>query len=304
MTGLRILLLGKGGQIGTALRLGLIKYGTLSAPERAVCDLGDLEQLRSAVRSFRPNLIVNAAAYTDVEKAETETGLCYRINAEAPGVLAKEADAIGAWLIHYSTDYVFDGKKTAPYVEDDVPSPINAYGLSKYAGDYSIAANTKNHTILRVSWIFSPSGHNFAKTILKLASQREELKVVADQIGAPTSADFIAGVTLKIIKKIAAANVEEPHAFQGLFNVAPSGCVSWHQFAVKLVGEARRQGWPLRLREDRIIPITTDQYPKQAVRPKYSVLDTKKIRGVLGLEPPQWHTQLEDFVSRLSGIQA
>lgn len=303
MTSFRILLLGKSGQIGTALQSGLMKCGTVYAPGRAVCDLGDPEQLRSAVRSFRPNLVVNAAAYTNVDKAEADLDLCHRINAEAPGILAREADAIGAWLIHYSTDYVFDGTKTAPYVEDDLPSPINAYGLSKYAGECLIAANTKNHTILRVSWIFSPTGHNFAKTILKLASQREELKVVCDQIGAPTSADFVAEVTLKIAGKIATARPEDMSGFRGLFNVAPSGSVSWHQFAVELVREARRQGWPLRLREDEISRITTDQYPSAAKRPKNSVLDTEKIRRLLGIGTPSWQAQLRDFVSKLSEVQ-
>jgi dTDP-4-dehydrorhamnose reductase len=302
MTGFRILLFGKSGQIGTALQAGLIKCGTVYAPGRTVCDLGDPEQLRSAVRSFRPNLIVNAAAYTNVDKAEADPDLCYRINAEAPGVLAKEADAIGAWLIHYSTDYVFDGRKTSSYVENDVPSPINVYGLSKYAGECSIAANARNHTILRVSWIFSPTGHNFAKTVLRLASQREELKVVCDQIGAPTSADFVAEVTLKIASKIAAAPSEEVSEFRGLFNVAPSGSVSWHQFAVELVREARRQGWPLRLWEDGISRITTDQYPSSAKRPKNSVLDTEKIRRLLGIGAPPWQAQLRDFVSRLHEV--
>jgi dTDP-4-dehydrorhamnose reductase len=176
------------------------------------------------------------------------------------------------------------------------------YGLSKYAGECSIAANARNHTILRVSWIFSPTGHNFAKTVLRLASQREELKVVCDQIGAPTSADFVAEVTLKIASKIAAAPSEEVSEFRGLFNVAPSGSVSWHQFAVELVREARRQGWPLRLWEDGISRITTDQYPSSAKRPKNSVLDTEKIRRLLGIGAPPWQAQLRDFVSRLHEV--
>lgn len=300
MTVLRILLLGKDGQVGAALQPRLEMLGDVSAHNRTTCDLGNPEQLRETIRVARPDLIVNAAAYTAVDKAEADTGLCHRINAEAPGILAEEADALDAWLVHYSTDYVFDGTKTSAYVEDDPPSPLNAYGRSKLAGDRAIQAATRNHTIVRVSWVYGLAGRNFPKTILKLASERDELRVVADQFGAPTSADLIAEVTAEIIRRHLGVSVRTAaRPARGIFNVAPSGHASWHEFAVELIREARAQGWPLKVSEKDIVSIATEQYPTPAKRPKNSLLDTAKVRRLLGADLPAWQAPLGEFIAQL-----
>lgn len=300
----RILLLGKDGQLGTALQPQLEPFGAIVAHNRATCDLGNAEQLQDVIRSVRPNLIVNAAAYTAVDKAETELDICHRINAEAPGILAAEAKAIGAWLVHYSTDYVFDGIKTDAYREEDLCNPLNAYGHSKLAGDLAIAAATENHTILRVSWVYGTSGRNFAKTILRLAMEREELRIVDDQFGAPTSVDLIAETTIKIIgRHLDIPDFKSAGPARGLFNVASSGRISWYQFAVELLREAARQGWPLKLSADKVIPIPTEQYPTPAARPKNSVLETTKVRHLLGCDLPVWRAPIEDFVARLRQME-
>lgn len=303
MTALRILLLGKDGQVGTSLQPRLARLGDVSAHNRTTCDLGNAEQLRTVVRATRPALIVNAAAYTAVDKAETDADLCHKINAEAPAILAEEAKTLGAGLIHYSTDYVFDGTKAAAYAENDPPSPLSVYGRSKLAGDRAIASTLTDYSILRVSWVYSATGRNFAKTILKLASERDELRIVADQFGAPTSADLIADVTAEIIARyLTSPDRENAAPARGLFNVAPAGRTSWHHYAVELVREAKRQGWPLRLAEDRIASIPMEDYPTPAARPRNSLLDTAKLRHLLGSEPPQWQTPLRDFIAQLHDL--
>ncbi len=300
MTALRILLLGKDGQVGTSLQLRLAKLGDVSAHNRTTCDLGDANQLRNVIRATHPDLIVNAAAYTAVDKAETDAALCYRINAEAPVILAEEAKALGAWLIHYSTDYVFDGTKAAAYVENDPPSPLSIYGRSKLAGDRAIASTLSDHSILRVSWVYGAAGRNFARTILKLASERDELRIVADQFGAPTSADLIAATTAEIIVRyLVSPDRENAAPARGVFNLASSGRTSWHHYAVELVREAKRQGWPLKLSEDKIVPISTKDYPTPAARPRNSLLDTTKLRHLLGSSLPQWQTPLRGFIAQL-----
>lgn len=303
MTALRILLLGKDGQVGTSLQPRLAKLGEVSAHNRTTCDLGDADQLRNVIRETRPDLIVNAAAYTAVDKAETDAALCHRINAEAPGILAEEAKAMGAWLIHYSTDYVFDGTKATAYAENDSPSPLSVYGRSKLAGDDAIASTLPDHSILRVSWVYGAAGRNFAKTILKLASERDELRIVADQFGAPTSADLIVQTTADIIARhLASPNRKDAAIARGVFNLAPSGRTSWHHYAVELVREAKRQGWPLKLSEDRIVPISTEDYPTPAARPRNSLLDTTKLRHLLGSGLPQWQTPLREFIAQLHDV--
>lgn len=303
MTALRILLLGKDGQVGTSLQPRLTKLGDVTAYNRTTCDLSNAGQLRNVIRAIHPDLIVNAAAYTAVDKAETDAALCYRINAEAPAILAEEAKALGAWLIHYSTDYVFDGTKATDYVENDPPSPLSVYGRSKLAGDDAITSTLPDHSILRISWVYGAVGRNFAKTILKLASERDELRIVADQFGAPTSADLIADTTAEIIARyLASPNHEDAAPARGVFNLAPSGRTSWHHYAVELVREAKRQGWPLKLSEDKIIPISTEDYPTPAARPRNSLLDTTKLRHLLGSGLPQWQTPLRGFIAQLHDV--
>jgi dTDP-4-dehydrorhamnose reductase len=303
VTALRIVLLGKNGQVGAALQPRLASLGNLSAHDRTTCDLGDIDQLRAVIRAARPDLIVNAAAYTAVDKAEAERDLCHRINAVAPGVLAEEAKAAGAWLIHYSTDYVFDGTKPSPYTEDDATTPLNAYGRAKLSGEQAIISATPDHTILRVSWVYGTPGTNFATTILRLAGEREELRIVADQCGAPTSADLIADMTTDLARRFILSGAEHRNAARGRFHLAPSGHTSWHRYAIELVREARRQNWPLTLSEEDIVAITTEQYPTPAARPRNSVLDTAKLRRLLGFDPPSWQAPLKDFISRLYPLQ-
>jgi dTDP-4-dehydrorhamnose reductase len=204
---------------------------------------------------------------------------------------------------HYSTDYVFDGTKTSSYNEDDKPAPLNAYGRSKLAGDLAIAASTPDHTILRVSWVYGAIGRNFAKAILKRACENDELRVVADQFGAPTSAGLVADVTLQIIRRHLDFSKCSPNTPpRGVFNVAPSGRASWHQYAVELIREAKRQNWPLKAEEENIIPIRTDQYPTLARRPKNSLLDTTKVRRIIPYDLPSWESNLRKFVGELRDI--
>lgn len=297
------MLFGRNGQVGTALQPRLMNLGDLLMHDRTTCDLSNVARLREVIRAARPNLIVNAAAYTAVDKAETEHDLCNQINAIVPGVLAEEAKAVGAWLVHYSSDYVFDGTKASAYTESDATGPLNVYGRAKLAGDQAIAAATPNYTILRVSWVYGAAGRNFATAILRLASERNELRVVADQRGAPTSADMIANVTAEILRRFILPGSGYDYTAQGCFNLAPSGHTSWHRYAIELVREARRQNWPLKLSEEDIVPITTMQYPTLAARPRNSVLDTAKLRHVLGFNLPSWQAPLADFIRELHRLQ-
>lgn len=295
-----ILIIGKSGQVGAALHQCFTERDGVYALDRSACDLADVDQLRSVIRQIQPDIIINAAAYTAVDRAETDEDACYRINAIAPGVIAEEANQIGAWLIHYSTDYVFDGDKAAAYLEDDEPRPLNVYGRTKLAGDMAILAAGGSHTILRVSWVYGLTGQNFAKTILRLAAERDELRIVADQIGAPTSAELIADVTSRIVNLYAERNKlgTDSGELSGIFNLAPASHVSWHGYAVELIKESVRQGHRLRTAADRIIPIPSQDYAAVAPRPKNSLLDTRKIRRLLSIDFPDWQEDVRRFVAR------
>jgi dTDP-4-dehydrorhamnose reductase len=293
MTAPRILLLGKDGQVGSALQAGLALRGQLLAHNRTTSDLANIAQLRGVIRATQPSIIVNAAAYTAVDKAEQDEEVCFKINAIAPGVIAEEAATLGSWLIHYSTDYVFDGAKDMPYLEDDQPRPLNVYGRSKLAGDRAILA-AGNHTILRVAWVYGLAGNSFAKTILRLASERDELLIVNDQFGAPTSAEMVAEITACIIDRHFTKDTADQY---GVFHVAPKGRVSWHGFALELIREAERQDQKLRIREGGVIPIASNEYPTAAVRPRNSSLDTGKLRRTFQLDLPPWQANLKTFVA-------
>ncbi len=299
MTAPRVLLLGKDGQVGSALQASLALRGQLFAHNRTTCDLADIAQLRSVIRDTQPSIIVNAAAYTAVDKAEQDEEVCFKVNAIAPGVIAEEAATLGTWLIHYSTDYVFDGAKSMPYLEDDLPRPLNVYGRSKLAGDRAIMA-AGNHTILRVAWVYGLTGNNFAKTILRLASERDELRIVNDQFGAPTSAEMIAEITACIIDRYVARDQKNAADFCGVFHVAPKGRISWHGFALELIREAERQNQKLSIREGGVIPIASNEYPTAAVRPRNSSLDTGKLRRTFQLDLPPWQANLKTFVANWS----
>ncbi|WP_236194016.1 dTDP-4-dehydrorhamnose reductase [Pseudomonas glycinae] len=285
---MKILLLGKNGQVGWELQRSLAPLGELIALDRHSVDglsgdLSNLEGLRSTIRQIKPDVIVNAAAYTAVDKAETEVELAARVNAQASGVLAEEAAVLGAWLVHYSTDYVFSGQGVMPWQETDSVAPVNAYGASKLAGEQLITASGCKHLIFRTSWVYGARGSNFAKTMLRLAADRESLNVIADQIGAPTGADLIADVTVLAIRQA----FQRPE-LSGLYHLAASGEVSWHGYASHVIAFAKANGEQLAVQA--VNPIDTTAYPTPARRPLNSRLNTQKLRDNFSLHLPDWQS--------------
>lgn len=291
-----ILLFGKNGQVGSALQTVLRTRGTVIAHDRTTCDLSDFDQLRSVINSAKPDIIVNAAAYTAVDRAETEKDLCFRVNSLAPGVMAEMAGRLNAVLVQYSTDYVFNGQKSSAYLEDDRPDPLNVYGRSKLDGDRVILASAARSIILRVGWVYSAAGQNFANTILRLARKQDRISVVADQFGAPTSAGFIADTTAKLIDQI---EPDKPQGF-GVFHLAAAGRVSWHGYATELVREAHRLNFGIKAGPDDVVPIPSDAYAAAAPRPKNGVLDTAKIQRTFSIQMPEWQVGVQQLVQELS----
>ncbi|MBI2753400.1 MAG: dTDP-4-dehydrorhamnose reductase [Betaproteobacteria bacterium] len=272
---MRVLLTGRNGQVGAELERSLGPLGEVIATDRAALDLADPESIRRAVREARPAVIVNAAAYTAVDRAESEPDAAMRINAAAPGVLAVEAKRLGALLVHYSTDYVFDGAKGAPYTEEDRAHPVNAYGKSKLEGEQAIVASGCHHLILRTSWVYSARGNNFLRTILRRAREQPELRVVNDQIGAPTSAAAIARATAAVLKH---------ERRQGIFHMSAAGKTSWHGFAEAIVAHAGLV--------TRVVGIRSEDYPTVARRPRNSLLDNAKLNRVFGIALEDWRGPL------------
>lgn len=270
---MKILLTGRNGQVGWELERALPAMGEVVATDRATLDLADLDAVRRKVRELKPDVIVNAAAYTAVDKAETESGMAMRINGEAPGVLAEEASRIGAMLVHYSTDYVFNGEKPTPYLEDDLPDPVNEYGRSKLAGENAIRDSSCQYLILRTSWIYALRGMNFMNTILRLARERTELKVVGDQIGSPTPAGELAIATLKIIDRRSAVS--------GTFHLTCGGSASWYQFAKEILAHAGMTGIS-------VAEILSAEFHSAARRPRSSVLSNERVRKAFGVSLPDW----------------
>lgn len=293
----RILVIGKSGQVGGALEKLLSDHFNVIACDRARCDLAQPEELRSVIRDENPDIIVNAAAYTAVDKAETDETACRAINAVAPGVIADEARRCNAFLLHYSTDYVFDGTKQDAYNEGDATNPLSIYGRSKLDGDHAVAAAGGAHAILRVSWVYNASGKNFAKTILRLAAEREELTIVADQFGAPTSSDLIARASMAAIERYLADRSGFP---SGVYHLAPEGRTSWYGYARELVRQARAAGLQLRADEDRIRPIATKDYPTPAKRPANSLLDTTKLRRTFAVDLPEWQADVRQLARTIA----
>ena len=294
----RILLLGRDGQVGWELQRSLAPLGAVIAPSLDELQFEQFDTLRAVVRKNVPHLIVNAAAYTAVDKAESEPDLAMIVNGHAVRVLAEEAKKLGALLVHYSTDYVFDGSKPGSYTEDDAPNPISVYGRTKLEGDRAIQASGCRHLIFRTSWVYAARGGNFAKTILRLAAERDELKIVADQIGAPTSAELIADVTALCVGYITHC----PQRFvdtDGIYNLVASGETSWHNYAQFAVENATRLGLPLKLSSGSIRPITTSEYPLPAQRPANSRLATGKLNRVFGIELPHWQIHLKRLLEEL-----
>ena len=286
---MKILLFGKGGQVGWELQRSLAPLGELVAlgsSSRDLCgDFTDLEGLAGTVRSIAPDVIVNAAAWTAVDKAESESELARTINAAAPGVLAREAKALGAWLIHYSTDYVFDGSGEQPWREEDATGPLNVYGATKLEGEQAIQATGCRHLIFRTSWVYAARGGNFAKTMLRLACERERLTVIDDQIGAPTGADLLADVTAHAI-----CTAQHQPGVSGLYHLVASGETTWHGYATFVIDSARRIGVEIKTAPDGITPVPTSAFPTPARRPANSRLATDKLRNTFGLVLPPWQT--------------
>lgn len=285
---MKILLLGKNGQVGWELQRSLAPLGELIALDRnpvngLVGDLSDPELLRKTIRQVAPDIIVNAAAYTAVDKAESELELADRVNGQATQVMAEEAASLGAWLVHYSTDYVFSGEGDKPWQETDAVSPVNYYGTSKLAGEQAITASGCQHLIFRTSWVYGARGNNFAKTMLRLAKEREILNVIDDQIGAPTGADLIADVTALVIRQVL-INPE----LAGLYHLAAGGAVSWYDYAAHVIDFAKANGETLAI--SALKPIPTTAYPTPAARPLNSRLDTFKLRDNFSLHLPDWQS--------------
>jgi len=280
---MKILLTGATGQVGFELKRSLQTLGEVIAVERAQLDLSDLDQVRDVVRQVKPGLIVNAAAYTLVDKAESEPALAHRINAEAPAVMAAEALRLGCRMVHYSTDYVFDGSKQEPYLETDAVNPVNVYGRSKLAGEQAIAAAGIPHLILRTSWVYGLKGKNFLLTMLRLASERSELRVVADQHGAPTWSRTIADTTAAILHRGESGGAQWWECNSGIYHLSSQGQTTWAGFTEAIIAQAKL--------DCTVVPITSAEYPTPAKRPFNSVLCSDKLRERF-CDIPDWNTAL------------
>jgi dTDP-4-dehydrorhamnose reductase len=300
----KILLTGKNGQVGWELQRLLPRIGDVVALGHQELDLADPSALRSALRELRPNLIVNAAAFTAVDLAESMPAVARAINAEAPAIMAEEAKRLGASLVHYSTDYVFNGENTFPYLETDPPNPINEYGRTKLAGEQAIQGLGHPYLIFRTEWVYATRGRNFLLTILRLATQREELRVVDDQVGAPTWSRMVALATTRILERISSRGqtFSRLAELSGLYHLTATGQTSWYGFAQAILEECSITEEPgpwlasategQRIACKRVFPVATKDYPTPSRRPAYSVLSNTKLGHTFGIELPDWRTQL------------
>ncbi|MGA2655763.1 MAG: dTDP-4-dehydrorhamnose reductase [Gammaproteobacteria bacterium] len=294
---MKILLFGAQGQVGFELQRSLAGLGEIIASQRSQVDLENLDKLASYIRKVSPDIIINAAAYTLVDKAQEHELLAEKINALAPEVMAKIAKELDAWFVHYSTDYVFNGEKSEPYIETDSIDPINVYGKTKAQAEQLIQNANGKHLIFRTSWVYAAHGHNFARTILNLASQRGSLNIVGDQIGAPTSAELIADITAFILYRI--KTDQQFKDFQGgLYHLTAKGSTSWFGFASYLIMHAQQFGADLKVTLDKITAISSAQYPTPAKRPINSQLNTEKIQQQFNLELPMWQWHADRFLAQ------
>jgi dTDP-4-dehydrorhamnose reductase len=297
---MKILLFGKGGQVGWELQRSLAPLGQVIALDNdsagGLCgDFTNRAGLAGTVRRVKPDVIVNAAAYTAVDKAESEPELAHRINALAPGVLANEAQELDAWLVHYSTDYVFDGSGSAPWREADATGPLSVYGKTKLEGERAIARCEK-HLIFRTSWVYAARGANFARTMLRLAREREQLQVIDDQIGAPTGAELLADVTAHVLR-----TAHGHPGLAGVYHLAAAGETSWHGYAQFVIERARQAGQPILVKPDAIEAIPTSAYPTPARRPLNSRLATQKLQTAFALRLPDWQLGVERTLAEILG---
>jgi dTDP-4-dehydrorhamnose reductase len=303
---LKILLTGKNGQVGhelahylTVANHELVSVGT------ADCDLSKRAAIRDLIQTIKPDVLINPAAYTAVDRAESEPDLAKAINADAPEVMASELKKTGGLLIHFSTDYVFDGYKTTPYTELDVPNPQSVYGQTKLQGEQAIQASGVDHVILRTSWVFGIHGNNFLKTMLRLAAERDELRMVNDQFGAPTSARFLAQMVTQMLTRLGSGKVSgnkaaDRAALNGLYHCSCSGRTSWYDYAKFAIELARRNTVKLKLPADKLIPIPSSAYPTPAARPANSVLDNTKLGQTFGIKRPDWQSEVGQVIQALN----
>jgi dTDP-4-dehydrorhamnose reductase len=303
---LRFLVTGEGGQVGEALRQTLARLGEVVIPTLAEWDLTDADATRKWVREVRPRWVVNAAAHTAVDKAESEPALAFAINATAPGILAEEAKKIGAAVVHYSTDYIFDGSKKTPYVETDPAGPLNEYGKSKLGGELAVSESGAAYLTFRTSWVYGATGNNFVKSMLRLAQEREHLRIVADQHGCPTWSWELARLTAGVIEQMegkAAMNggslTEAVGPVSSVYHATGSGATTWYGFAVQSIDELRKLKPELKLAT--VEPITTAEYPTPAKRPMNSLLDCGKLERVFGWKMPDWEESVATVVQKLVG---
>ena len=296
---MKILLLGKNGQVGWELQRSLAPLGEVIAldfdstgPLKA--NFADPESLAATVRAVAPQLIVNAAAHTAVDKAESEADFARTLNATSPSVLAREAKALGAWLVHYSTDYVFNGSGTAPWREDSATGPLSVYGVTKLEGELAIRASGCQHLIFRTSWVYAARGGNFAKTMLKLAKERDKLTVIDDQIGSPTGADLLADITAHAVRMA----LTQPE-LAGTYHAVAQGETSWHGYARNVIEFARAAGQPIKVAPDAVLPVPTSAFPTPAARPSNSRMNTQKLRDAFGLTLPAWQAGVERMLTEV-----
>ncbi|KQV95914.1 dTDP-4-dehydrorhamnose reductase [Rhizobacter sp. Root1221] len=294
---MKILLLGKNGQVGWELQRALAPLGDVVALDRRsspAADLSQPESLAALVQSVRPDVIVNAAAHTAVDKAESEPDLARAVNTTAPAVLAREAAALGAWLVHYSTDYVFDGSGTAPWTENAPVAPLSVYGHSKADGEAAIRLSGCKHLILRTSWVYAARGGNFAKTMLRLARERDRLTVISDQFGAPTGAELLADVAAHAVR-VARQRPE----VSGTYHAVAAGETTWHGYASHVIEHARAAGQAIKVPQGAIDPVPTSAFPTPARRPANSRLDTTRLRQTFGLTLPPWQQGVDRMLAEV-----
>ena len=295
---MNILLFGKGGQVGWELQRSLAVLGHVTALDHDSTDhCGDFanpEGVAATVRALKPDVIVNAAAHTAVDKAESEPELARLLNATTPGVLAREAAALGAWLVHYSTDYVFDGSGTRPWVETDTPAPLSVYGRTKLEGEQLVQQSGAKHLILRTSWVYAARGGNFAKTMLRLAQERERLTVIDDQWGAPTGAELLADVTAHAIR-----HLQQRPQDAGLYHLVAGGEVTWNGYAKFVIEHASKAQSAIKIVAKEVAPVPTSAFPTPAVRPHNSRLNTSKLQTTFGLTLPHWQTGVERMLTEI-----